>query len=306
MKRSLISLAVKATRDLRMHHYLVDPGIRPDGRGPYPLDLSNVRFPFRFGADGVVTVPGPDGQAYRNPVSACLHALARHTEAARPQPARLPNPAMTGFLTQARYLVESQDPAGGWRYPVPVPRYQLTPGWYSAMAQGLAMSVLLRAHDATGEPLYREAAEGAAALLLKPLDSGGCAHYDLLGRPFLEECPTEPPCHILNGGLFALIGLSEWEARVGGDASRRTADRLSVHLGDYDTGYWSRYDLRFAAPATMAYHSLHVSLLEANAQMLGYEIFGRTACRWRGYMRHPRNRMRAAVAKAHSVMRGHD
>jgi heparosan-N-sulfate-glucuronate 5-epimerase len=306
MKRPLIPLAVKAARDLRMHRYPVHLGIRPDGHGPYPLDLSSVRFPFRLGADGLVTVPGPDGQAYCNPVSACLYALARHTEAALGRPAHHPGLAMRRFLTQARFLRESQDPAGGWQYPVPVPRYQVAPGWYSAMAQGLAMSVLLRAHDATGEPVYREAAEGAVALLLKPLESGGCAHYDMLGRPFLEECPTDPPCHILNGALFALIGLGEWEARAGGGASRRTADRLVAQLAEYDTGYWSRYDLRFIAPATMAYHSLHVSLLEANAQLLGYEVFGRTARRWRGYMRHPRNRIRAAAAKAQSVMHGHD
>jgi len=171
------------------------------------------------------------------------------------------------------------------------------------MAQGLAVSVLLRAGDLTGEPSYLDAARAAVALLLKPLADGGCAHYDEVGRPFLEECPSDPPSHILNGALFALIGLREFEARSGGDAHVPAARRLAAQLGRYDLGYWSRYDLCFDAPATMAYHSLHISLLEAAAAVLAAPSLRGVALVWRSYLRNPYHRLRAAAGKARFVLR---
>src|SRR5437016_355806 len=44
--------------------------------------------------------------------------------------------------------------------------------------------------------------------------------------------------------------------------------RLAAQLGRYDLGYWSRYDLRFTAPASLAYHCLHISLLEVAGRLL--------------------------------------
>jgi heparosan-N-sulfate-glucuronate 5-epimerase len=309
MTRATFPLIAKALRDMRVRAYPVQEHSPPDATGLYPLDTRIISGQFRRDPDGVVVIAGPDGSDYHNPVSVSLYALGRHTEvglapgdteagsAADRAGARL-----AGFLAQARYLRLSQDRDGGWRYPVPAPRYRIGPGWYSAMAQGLATSVLLRAYDITSEQSYLDAAAGAVALLLKPLQEGGCAHYDRWGRPFLEECPTDPPCHILNGAVFALIGLCEREARSGGNAHMAAARRLAADLSQFDIGYWSRYDLRFAAPATMAYHSLHISLLNVAARLSGDQVFTTAALRWRSYLGRPACRLRAAAAKARSVL----
>jgi len=310
-----LSSVLTALRDVRARLTPVESGIQPDGSGPYPLDLRAASRSLRPGRDGVVTVAGPDGREYFNPVSASLYALASHTQAqggpAQGRPAqrgeaRHADASVAGFLAQARRLRAAQDAGGGWRYPVPVSRYGVPPGWYSAMAQGLAASVLLRAGDITGERSYGEAAGMAVTLLLRPLVEGGCAHYDDNGRPFLEECPCDPPSHILNGAIFALIGLREFEARTGGKAHASASQRLASQLGRYDLGYWSRYDQRFTAPATVAYHALHISLLEALAAMLGEPTFWHVAGRWRSYLRHPAYRMRAMAGKARFVLREAD
>jgi hypothetical protein len=316
----MTALLVRGLRDLHAPAYPVTRGFAPDGSGLYPLDLRPLSRPFRPGPDGVVAVAGPDGRLWCNPVSASLYALAHHAEG---------GPGLAGFLAQADHLRASQDANGGWRYPVPVRRYRVAPGWYSAMAQGLAASVLLRAYDATGQRSYLDAAGAAAALMLRPLPEGGCADYDRAGRPFLEECPADPPSHILNGAVFAIIGLCEYETRAdaGGQpfAGERAAagarlaaaggrsaaaagrlaaaaGRLAAELGGYDLGYWSRYDLRFTAPASLAYHCLHISLLEVAAGLLGDEAFGRAAAGWRGYLRNPAHRLRAAANKARFVL----
>ena len=296
MRRIRFPMVVKAVRDLRLRWCPVEADIRPDGRGRYPLDLSRVGRQFRPGADGVVMIAGPHGRDYYNPVSSCLYALAYHTQAHRS--AGRMDGQLAAFLRQASHLRLSQDTSGGWRYPVPVARYGVAPGWYSAMAQGLAVSVLLRAHDVTGERPYLDAAHAASTLMLRPLASGGCADYDESGRPFLEECPCDPPCHILNGAVYALIGLRELEARTGGRVHLSAARRLAAQIEDYDLGYWSRYDLRFDAPATLAYHCLHVALLEVASSLFAHHGFGGIVCRWRSYARHPGYRLRAATAKA--------
>lgn len=300
MTHRTLSLAARAVRDLRPRAYPVETEIRPDGYGSYPLDLRAESRQFRPGQDGVVTVPGPDGRAYFNPVSASLYALGQHTWAWHGREYR--DQGTARFLAQARRLRLRQDADGGWRYPVAVRRYAVEPGWYSAMAQGLAVSVLLRAADLTQEQSYVDSAGAAAALMLRPVGKAGCADYDESGRAFLEECPSDPPCHILNGALFALIGLRELNGRAGHSAHLPVAQRLAADLQHFDVGYWSRYDLRFPAPATHAYHALHISLLEIAARLLADQTFSRTARRWRGYLRHPGYRLRAAAGKAWFVL----
>ena len=299
--RTPLSLTLKALRDLRVHDYPVETiNTRLDGNGLYPLDVRAISFPYHLDPEGIVIIEGPDGCGYHNPVSAGLYALSQHTNTYH----AAVNSDMNydGFLIQARHLRMSQDSNGGWQYPIPVARYGTAPGWYSAMAQGLAISVMLRAYDITDEQSYFDAAGLASNLLLSPLSEGGCSDYDESGHPFLEECPSDPPSHVLNGALFALIGLRELEARTGGDIHKAAATRLSTQLTKFDIGYWSRYDLRFTAPATQAYHSLHISLLQVAGDMLSDPFFNSIAIRWRSYLSRPGCRLRAAANKAWFVL----
>ncbi|MET8909696.1 D-glucuronyl C5-epimerase family protein [Micromonospora sp. NPDC004551] len=299
----LRNLVASGLRDLQVRDYPVAADARPDGRGPYPLFWDHLPHGTRLDATGVVQAARPDGGWYPNPVSMCLYALGRHN---RVVAARRPEPRADGpLLTQAAWLRAQQDGAGGWRYPVPAPRYGVAAGWYSGMAQGMAASVLLRAADLTGERSYLDAADGAVDLLLRPVSAGGCAHYDGTGRPFLEECPAEPPNHILNGAVFALFGLIEHQHRRGGSAHLAAEARLAEELPGFDLGYWSRYDLRWPWPATVNYHALHVSLLSALGRLTATPAFTDLSARWARALRNPRHRMRARLVKATGIWRHH-
>jgi heparosan-N-sulfate-glucuronate 5-epimerase len=300
-QRTPLPLIVKALRDLRVHDFPAETiNTRGDGNGLYPLDVRTISSSYHLDPDGIVIIVGPDGRGYYNPVSASFYALGQHTDTYHTAVNGDMNYA--GFLVHARHLRLNQDSNGGWRYPISVARYDVGPGWYSAMAQGLAISVMLRAYDLTGEQSYFDAAGLASSLLLSPLSEGGCSDYDESGYPFLEECPSDPPSHVLNGALFALIGLCELEARTGGDNHKAVTKRLSAQLTEFDLGYWSRYDLRHAAPATQAYHSLHISLLQVAGDLLSEPFFHSTAIRWRSYVSRPGCRLRAAANKAWFVL----
>jgi len=309
---TLVAMAGKAVRDLRSPSFPVDVAVLPvdavtDEPGRYPLDLRPMTAGSVLDHERLVVTRAATGETYRNPVSVSLYALAQHTGAlaGRRRPAA-PDERPAGvqaLLTQAGWLRASQDGNGGWRYPVPVPRYGVRPGWYSAMAQGLAVSVMLRGYAATGERSFLDASEGAVELMLRPLAAGGCSHYDRLGRPFLEECPSEPVSHILNGAVFALFGLCELSRHQGVAVHERAADRLRDSLAEFDLGYWTRYDLRHRAPASLAYHCLHSALLTAAGRVLADPRWPAVATAWDRYTRSPAGRLRAAAGKGRFVLR---
>ena len=79
--------------------------------------------------------------------------------------------ALSAFLAEAGRLRASAEPrreALLWRYATDVPKYGLRPPWCSAMAQGQAASVFVRAHAATGDDAYAEAALAATLPLVAP------------------------------------------------------------------------------------------------------------------------------------------
>jgi hypothetical protein len=164
------------------------------------------------------------------------------------------------------------------------------------MAQGLAVSVFIRAGRLSGDARYSDAANRAADLMFRPTASGGCALLDEQGRAFIEECPSDPPSFILNGALFALIGALELDGMTG--RTGHALQRLRELLPAFDNGHWSVYDLRYAASASYAYHVLHISQLRIMTWLTADPIFASVATRWQGWARDPRRRARAAIEKA--------
>jgi heparosan-N-sulfate-glucuronate 5-epimerase len=185
-----------------------------------------------------------------------------------------------------------------------VPAYRAAPGWLSAMAQGEAISLLLRAHADSPARGFDAAARDAAKPFLRSVEDGG-VRRDLAGAPFFEEYATALASFVLNGFIYALWGL--WElGRFGGEAGAAAlaedgSATLRAVLARYDAGYWSRYDLvRPKAgpqkPASLAYHTLHIAQLRVTAAMTGDAAFAAMAERWRGYQRSWPCRVRYVAA----------
>ncbi|MEU3784576.1 D-glucuronyl C5-epimerase family protein [Streptomyces sp900129855] len=185
----------------------------------------------------------------------------------------------------------------------PVPRYEVRPGWYSAMAQGLAVSVVLRGYGTTDERSCPDTGEGVVEVMLRSPAAGGCSDDDQLGRPLLDECPSEPVSHILNGAVFALFGLCELSRHQGVAVHQHVADRLRDSPAEFDLGYRTRYDLRYRAPASPAYHRLHTALLTAAGSVLADARRPAVAMAWDRCTRNPAGRLRAAAGEGWFVLR---
>ena len=64
-----------------------------------------------------------------------------------------------------------------------------------------------RAYVLTSNVDYRAAAELSARVLITSVKEGGVLDHVLGTQPWIEEYPTTPPIHVLNGCLFGLIAL---------------------------------------------------------------------------------------------------
>jgi heparosan-N-sulfate-glucuronate 5-epimerase len=185
----------------------------------------------------------------------------------------------------ARGLAAALDPEGRLWHRWPVRHtYRLRSPWCSAMAQGQAVSLFLRVGlDEDDAGLVR-----AAGLASKTLVAESSELVRMTGAgPVLEEYPTEPASHVLNGWIFALWGLYDL-ACLGDTAAARSFDAgvntLIERLPLYDVaGGWSRYDL-FPHPLTHVaspfYHRLHVAQLEAMEILVDGNPFAATIRRW--------------------------
>ena len=182
--------------------------------------------------------------------------------------------------------------------------------WYSGLAQGCGVSLLVRAADATGEWRFAKTAHAAFKAFYGTLDVGGVIAKDARNRVWIEEYIVRPPSHILNGFIWALWGVHDYmrftgalEARALFDACVATIDSA---LPDYDTGHWSLYELPAGdrsrtGPQMLAsryYHRLHIVQLRVLHRLTGIGTFNAFADRWQGYLDSPINRTRALVEKA--------
>lgn len=181
------------------------------------------------------------------------------------------------FIACADWALKTQEPSGAWNnfffaYP---------DNPYGAMAQGEAISVLVRAWSVTKKEKYLTAAKRAADFMLKPVEEGGTSRYEGNELVLLEytHLPT-----VLNGWIFSLFGLYDLcivlcKNEKYKEALNKTLKTLERTMPQFDCEYWSNYDLgnHIASPF---YHHLHVAQMNALALITGKELFKEYSSKW--------------------------
>jgi heparosan-N-sulfate-glucuronate 5-epimerase len=187
-----------------------------------------------------------------------------------------------------------------WEY-----RDTLRAPWYSALAQGQGISLLLRAHRETGNADYADAARRAFIALQTPISGGGVAFTDANGDVWLEEYLVDPPTHILNGFIWAAWGVYDYALATGDTTARalfsQAVETLRRNLRSYDIGFWSLYEqsgTRLKMVASPFYHQLHIVQLRVMQSLTGEAFFAEYADRWERYARNRIHRARAICYKS--------
>lgn len=193
----------------------------------------------------------------------------------------------------ATWLSRERDDDGVIRYQFGLTHtFPLAAGWSSAMAQGEAASLFVRAADALKAPELLDEARRFAAPLLDPASP---LVAETAEGPVLQEYPTDPPSHVLNGWIFALWGLYDVSRSAqhpeAAEAFERGADAVAARLPRYSIGFgWSRYDLYPHAikhAASPFYHHLHIEQLRALDALAPRPAFVAHADAWEAGLGNP-------------------
>lgn len=179
----------------------------------------------------------------------------------------------------ADWAIKDQQEDGAWvTFAYETPDYP-----YSAMAQGEAISLLLRVYQETKDEKYLDAAKKAKSFMLLSFEEGGPTKYDG-SDVYLYECPKDPL--ILNGWIFSLWGLMDFCKIVDDTKAKDVLDRtlatLEKRLPDFNLSYWSMYEdgKRISSPF---YHKLHVAQLNVMYDLTGKEVYKAYADKWHKY-----------------------
>lgn len=178
--------------------------------------------------------------------------------------------------------------------------------WISCMSQGEAASLLIRGYLKSNSKIYLDHAELSLEPFFLPIDQGGVSSRLSDGSLFLEEYPSSNPVHVLNGFLYALIGLHEF-AKISG--SKRHLDLYKIlvcslqdNIGNWDSGKWSFYEdpnvSGMSNWCTPSYHNLQISQLIWLNEQTPSEHIAKTINRWIQGRDSLAIRLRALVQKS--------
>lgn len=169
--------------------------------------------------------------------------------------------------------------------------------WYGGMSQGAALTAYAHAYEVSGDDHYRDLADrvfrsftnvrcttgdvwttvvtGTPTEFADP-ESDGSGHF------WIEEYPTEPPNHVLNGFVVGLFGLYDYwlhvDREAGYDPLCAALTTVEDHIEEYrEPGEISWYDLGRGFRGNAHYHSTHINQFELLANLSGEERFAEAA-----------------------------
>ncbi len=185
----------------------------------------------------------------------------------------------------AQWFADEMDGDGRIAYLWPLGHsFAIDPPWHSALAQGQGASLLVRA----AATLSNGALLDAAVRAVRPLIGATDLVVPTPDGPVLQEYPTTPASHVLNGWIHALLGLYDVGVSAGDEASTEAFEEgtevLMSRLPLYaSSSNWSRYDLfphRWEHVASPWYHRLHIEQLRVMQAITGRAEIGMIADMW--------------------------
>jgi hypothetical protein len=173
------------------------------------------------------------------------------------------------------------------------PRDLMRVPWYSALSQGMALTLFLRLYEVTGDQYWRAAADSTFATFVQRESSKQpwivpwivfVDHTSHRRYLWLEEYPKHPHTQVANGHMYALFAVWEYARATGSAAAvavfdggattiRHQIQRFRVRGGI------SYYSLRVHAQYA-SYHCIHVGQLKLLTRMTGDPWFAKEGRRF--------------------------
>lgn len=155
--------------------------------------------------------------------------------------------------------------------------------WISAMSQGLAISVLVRAYRLNKDDSLLQICEGSRRVFERNIEEGGVKTGEN-GHSLYEEYPGYPLARVLDGFLFSLLGLHDLSQELPSAINKRLfqdgIEGLKYQLAEWDyRGKWSWYG-RHGYLCPPHYHRLNGALIKILGQLTQDEALIRCGMNW--------------------------
>ena len=263
---------------------LCDPDKRKGDPFLYFYDLSRkaIDFDGQFTEDGIYLFKGYDGKWHLHALEIAQYALACWMAWRKTKEKHW----LKAALRQCDWLVSHQAENGAWYIEHKNPKYNDLPSpWVSGMAQGLAISALIRAYLFSNESRYLEAAMHSAVFLEKSIADGGVKR-DFSQRFIYEEYPREALSGVLNGYISSVLGIYELSLHQKDFKKlfQMNLANLKKILPLYDNGYWSLYALDGTLSSGF-YHRYVITQLKAMEMFDNF--FKMYSLRFESYLNNP-------------------
>ncbi len=175
--------------------------------------------------------------------------------------------------------------------------------WASGLAQGAGMSLISRAYKETGNKKYLQLCERVFKSMITSIEDGGVMNK-ISDGVWIEET-LSPACHILNGFMWALMGVWDYYLITRDETVKlwfnKFIETLDKNLNKFDTGFWSLYELsdtKMKMLASYFYHSLHIVQLKILYNISNNRNFLRYAKKWEKYRNNLLYRKMAFIYKS--------
>jgi hypothetical protein len=203
-------------------------GVLLEGQLSQPVDEDGVREYER------------DGRRYDHPVAIAQYGLAKLDQANQTGSRR----ALRAAKANGSKLLEIATPvADGIYFAYPFDfslggreRETLNAPWWSAMAQGEALSLFVRLYRATGNERWARAADKTFATMddIGPRKKPWSVYVDRRHYLWFEEyAGNTKPLVVLNGHMFALFGIWDYQRLTGSEEAAELFDAGVTTLREY-------------------------------------------------------------------------
>jgi len=247
--------------------------------------------PNKFDTDGVILSKIPYTQNYNYHVTAISSYAICNIEDKKK------------FSPQIKWLINNINDNGAYIHNFTLPFYENFPKkWIGGLAQGLAISALIRAYRKTNDKNYLITAKSAFKCL-----KNNCIYVDEFGDKWIEEYPIHPPLHILNGYIYAAFGiydlLEEIKDKNVEKIWQETIETLIKNISKYDIGYWSYYSLKDSMPSTEFYHRIHIKQLNKLNQIYPNDELKKYADKWKHNLDASFNKLRVGFDRNYKIIK---
>ena len=165
--------------------------------------------------------------------------------------------------------------------------------WYSGLAQGQGISLLVRSYKETNNIIYKNIIEKVIDTFNYNIEEGGVNYQDSSGYNWIEEYIVFPPTHILNGFIWGLWGLYDYAIFFNNkqvlekfnDYNHTIKNNLQI----FDLKYWSKYEQSgtfLPMIASEFYHRLHIVQLKIMFIITKDEIYKKYYKKWDLYLKN--------------------